>query len=125
MKPYNLYINLTDTTEENYFEVELYGEMAFDTVSVDEMPIYRKQWHEVIIKNKPYQYKLDPSNKNKLYDLIIDNPPTTEFRIKFVYKDVTVYGYFGKVDCKVDEDENIIKVKPAIIDQYIDFIEKL
>ena len=46
---------------------------------VDGMPVYRKDWNELTIKNKPYLYKSDATDKNKLYDLILDNEPNTTF----------------------------------------------
>jgi hypothetical protein len=106
-----------------YFEIEPDNGRLFNEGMVDEMPVFRKDWEEIVVKNKPYQYKTIPATQNKLYDLIIDNPTTSTYFLKFIYGDKTLYGYFGEVDCSINEDRSLIRVNPAIIDQYTDFIE--
>jgi hypothetical protein len=125
MLDYSLYINLTSnyTESTDYFQVDIENTVEFNEGMIDNMPVYRKEWGELIIKNKPYSYKSTLLNRYKLYDLILDNDPDTTFYVKFVYGDETIYGYFGQVDCKINEDRTLIKVKPAVIDQYTDFIE--
>lgn len=106
-----------------YFVIEPNDGRLFNEGMVDEMPVFRKEWEEIVIKNKPYEYKTDATNKNKLYDLIIDNPTTYTYFLKFVNGSEIRYGYFGEVDCSINEDRSLIRVLPSIIDQYTDFIE--
>lgn len=61
----------------------------------------------------------------KIYDIIDDLDFTTEIKIKIVYSDLTIEGYFAKIDCKFDDDKNgkTIVATPAINDQYRRFLE--
>jgi hypothetical protein len=131
---YSLYISIAGELSEKadlynlaksatYFEVEPDDARYLGEELIDEMPVPRKIWEEVFIKNHPLAYKSDSSNKNKLYDLILDNPTTTTFFIKSVYGSQTVYGYFGEVDCDINEDRSLVTIKPTVVDQYTDFIE--
>ena len=125
MLDYSLYISLGDDhrDSDSYFQVEVENGITLNESRVDGMPVYRKDWNELTIKNKPYLYKSDATDKNKLYDLILDNEPNTTFFVKLVYGTDIVYGYFGQVDCKINENKTLIKIKPAVIDAYTDFIE--
>ena len=125
MANYRIYINLTSnyTEEDDFFEVEVDNSVKMGEGMVDNMPVFRKEWKEITIKNKPYSYKQSPSNRYKLYDLIKGNEPTTTFYIKYVKNTTIIYGYFGLVDCKINEDKTLINLTPAIVDQYTDFIE--
>lgn len=107
----------------SYFQIETEKGLTFSEGMVDEMPVFRKAWDELTVKNKPYAYKTDTSNKNKLYDVIMSYSPVTTFFLKFVYGTETYYGYFGQVDCKINEDRSLIYVLPSMVDQYTDFIE--
>jgi hypothetical protein len=125
MQDYDLYINLTSnyTDDSDYFIVDVENTISVDEGMIDNMPVYRKAWNEIIVKNRPYQYKNTLESKYKLYDLILEESPDTTFYVKFVHGDNTIYGYFGQVDCRVNEDRSLINIKPAVIDQYTDFIE--
>lgn len=130
MLNYNLYIKLdspnnpTDHLDsDGYFEVESENGIMLGEAMIDKMQVYRKEWQEIIVKNKPYNYKSDQSNSYKLYDLILTYDPDTTFYCKLVQGSETTYGYFGQVDCEVNEDRSIIRIQPAILDQYTDFIE--
>lgn len=121
MYNYSLQIDINDGN--GFFDIEVENEIKLSDEMVDGMPVYRKGWEELTIKNKPYQYASNPVNSYKLYDLIVDSDPDTTFNIKFTYGSETVLGYFGQVDCDINEDRSLITVTPTIIDQYTDFIE--
>lgn len=121
MKNYVLQIDINDGN--GYFNVEVQDEIILGEEMIDGMEVYRKTWEEVTIKNKPYDYNISEVNGNKLYDLIVDSDPDTTFNLKFTYGSDEILGYFGQVDCKINEDKSIITVKPTIIDQYTDFLE--
>ena len=106
-----------------YFEIEPEDGRILGEEMVDDMPVFRKSWEKITIKNKPFLYKSSAVSKNKVYDLIIDNPTTTTYFLKLVYGTKTYYGYFGEVDCDINEDRSIITINPAVVDQYTDFIE--
>jgi hypothetical protein len=121
MKNYVLQIDINDGN--GYFNVEVQDEIILGEEMIDGMEVYRKTWEEVTIKNKPYDYNISAVNGNKLYDLILDSDPDTTFNLKFTCGSDEILGYFGQVDCKINEDKSIITVKPTIIDQYTDFLE--
>lgn len=116
----DLYSLAQDAT---YFEIEPEDGRILGEEMVDDMPVFRKSWEKITIKNKPFLYKSSAVSKNKVYDLIIDNPTTTTYFLKLVYGTKTYYGYFGEVDCDINEDRSIITINPAVVDQYTDFIE--
>ena len=77
---------------------------------------YRLKIGEITLQNTP---------TTKIYDVIESLAFTTEARIKIDYNGLIVEGYFAKIDCSFDYDMNakIVKIKPAIHDQYRYFIE--
>lgn len=77
---------------------------------------YRLKLGEITLQNTP---------TTKIYDLIESLAFTTEARIKIDYNGLIVEGYFAKIDCNFDYDMNakIVKIKPAIHDQYRYFLE--
>lgn len=121
MYNYSLQIDINDGN--GYFTVEVENEVKLTDEMIDGMAVYRKGWEELTIKNKPYQYSSNHVNSHKLYDLIVGSDPDTTFNIKFTYGAETVLGYFGQVDCDINEDRSLITVTPTVIDQYTDFIE--
>jgi len=125
MIDYSLYISMDDDyrDDDSYFQVEVENGLLMGESRVDGMPVYRDEWRELIIRNKPYLYKDDATDKNKLYDLILDNDPNVTFWIKLVHGENITYGYFGQVDCRINENKTLITINPAVIDQYTDFIE--
>ena len=72
---------------------------------------YRLKLGEITLQNTP---------TTKIYDVIESLAFTTEARIKIDYNGLIVEGYFAKIDCSFDYDMNakIVKIKPAIHDQY-------
>jgi len=92
-------------------------------VRIDEMPTFRKEWGNVRIKNEPFNYGKFGGDRYKLFNIIQAQLPTTEIHIKFVSEYETIYGYFGSVDCKVNDDEKEINLKVTTLDQYTPFLE--
>jgi len=115
-----------------YFQVDPEKVNPFSDELIDGMPIKRKKWDKVIIKNKPYNYSnLDLEtateaeiNREKLYDVIMDTSPTTEIYIKYIAPNLTeIEGYFGVIDCEINDYKTFITITPTIYDQYTDFLE--
>jgi hypothetical protein len=108
-----------------YFNVELENVEPFTEETIGESRVKRRKWGEVLIKNYPYKYRTDATSKNKLFDEIMAKSPVDYIFIKHEAEngDVTE-GYFGIVDCDIDDtQQKNIKVTPAILDQYTDFLE--
>jgi hypothetical protein len=130
-----LYIKFTKNGD--YFEIEPEKISPFTTELIDDMPVERKKWGELIIRNNKYQYQKylqdnpgstydDVPDKYKLYDLISDQTPDTEIYVKYIAPNETeIEGYFGYVDCKLYEhkSKSYIKITPTIFDQYTYFLE--
>ncbi|WP_159522881.1 hypothetical protein [Sunxiuqinia indica] len=124
MLNYSLHISLDN--EENYFEVEPENGVKHGEEMVDRMPSWRKTWQPFMIRNKPYNYKQSALNGFRLYDIIVNDPnytPTTKYIVRFTLGTQVVKGYFGKVDCKINEDHSLIQIDAATLDQYTEFLE--
>lgn len=108
-----------------YFEVEVEEIDPIEEVPIEDTPVYRKKWGQVIVKDKPYQYRTDATNKNKLYTEIMTKSPTEYMFIKHVGDDADITeGYFGIIDCEPDATtKKFIKISPEIYDQYTDLLE--
>lgn len=109
----------------DYFEIELDKNCLIHTELIDKMPVERKKWDEILIKNKPYKYRTEPTDANRLYTAMMQLKPTDYIFIKHVGNDEDVTeGYFGIIDCEIDNTEKKnIKVTPTILDQYTDLLE--
>lgn len=116
MIDYSVEIDIGD----GYFTVEIANEVKTGDDPIDDMPIFRKSIDELTIKNYPYS---GSANSYKLFDLISDEPPDTTFTVKITEGANETIGYFGQVDCNINEDRSIITIKPTISDQYTDFLE--
>lgn len=119
-----LYLKFGKTGE--YFEIEAESFEPITAEPIDENnPVLRKKWGEVIIKNKPYQYRTNAVSANNLYSDIMGLAPTTYIFIKHVGNDTDVTeGYFGITDCEIDSTtKHNIKITPEILDQYTPLIE--
>mgnify|MGYP001263279632 CR=1 FL=1 len=108
-----------------YFEIEVEKMSPITTELINKMPVERKKWGEVVVKNKPYKYRQNPISANKLYTEILSLSPTDYVFIKHIGSDSEVTeGYFGIVDCEIDATEKkLIKVTPEIFDQYTPLLE--
>ena len=120
-----LYIKLG--LNETYFEVtpsEIDGILPFSTVQIEKMPIVRKAWGEVLINNYPYKYNQSGLDGDKLYDVLLTLNPDIEIYIKYISSEGTeIEGYFGIVDCDINDYQTFIKVTPTIFDQYTYLLE--
>lgn len=124
MRNCTIHLDLTGGKDPNgYFEVNVISVQPFVENQVDEMPTTRKQWGEVQIKNEPYNYRKLGGDRYRLYDIIQAQLPTTEIHIKFTSEIETIIGYFGVVDCSVNDDEKVITVKVTALDQYTPYLE--
>lgn len=109
-----------------YFEVEPEKINPFGEEFVLNMPIKRKKWDKIIIKNKPLAYKSSAVDKNKLYDVILATDPTIEIFIKYISSEaVEIEGYFGVIDCEINDFQTFIEITPTIYDQYTDVLENM
>ena len=91
---------------------------------VDDNPrVERRGFGEIEVKNEPFQYAKLGGNRYKLYDIIKSVSPNQEIWLKFVSTYETLYAYFGIIDCKLDDNEKIITIKPYILDQYTELLE--
>ena len=81
-----------------------------------EQMYYRIKIGEVSFQNIP---------GSKIYSIIDAVDFETEMKIRLTYHDLVIEGYFAKIDCSYDNDKNgkIIKVTPAVDDQYRRFLE--
>lgn len=131
-KRYKVYINFTygdDDFESNwiqcYPDIEPFVKKPFS----GEM-FTRYEWGEVTFRNMPNL----SGDAYELYDTIygiLTDDITREIRIKVTVPDGfidpndtdEIQGYFGANDCDFDHDKKIVKVKPAILDQYTDVLE--
>ena len=77
---------------------------------------HRYKWGEVTLRNLPHTPEM-------LFDTIFELYPSQQVRIKVVYDDITIRGYFGVNDCDIDFDKKIIKVTPAVLDKYTEVLE--
>jgi len=89
----------------------------------DNIRIERRGFGEIQAKNEPYKYTKLGGDRYKLYDIIKSVAPNQEIWLKFVSTYETLYAYFGIIDCKLDDDEKFITIKPYILDQYTDLLE--
>lgn len=118
-----VYIKFGDDGE--YFEVEVVKIDPITTELLDDMPVERKKWGDVLIKNRPYEYRQNQVLKNRLFSEILLKEPSDYIYIKHVGNgtDVTE-GYFGVIDCEFDgTDKKLVTIKPEILDQYTDLLE--
>jgi len=115
--PYKLYLDLSGgKNPDGYFEVSAVSVAPFTEQSIDNMVTTRKQWGEVQIKNKPFDGVM-------LYNQITALKPTQEIHLKFVSAYETIYGYFGIVDCKLNDDQKVLTINVTTLDQYTEFLE--
>src|SRR5574344_917233 len=118
-----VYIKFGDDGE--YFEVEVVKIDPITTELLDDMPVERKKWGDVLIKNRPYEYRQNQVLKNRLFSEMLLKEPSDYIYIKHVGNgtDVTE-GYFGVIDCEFDgTDKKLVIIKPEILDQYTDLLE--
>lgn len=107
-----------------YFQIDTESIEPFSTELIDDMPVVRKKWGEVLIKNYPYKYKSSQIDKNMLYDIIMEQEPDTEIYVKYIAENGTeTEGYFGIIDCEINDNKKFIKVTPTIYDQYTYLLE--
>lgn len=124
MSNYSLSLDLSGGKDpEGYFPISVVSVEPFKQQQVDGMLTMRLNWGAVTIKNEPYKYAKLGESRYKLFDIISSFEPTQEMHIKFVSDYQTIIGYFGLVDCKINEDESIIILAPTIQDQYTAFLE--
>ena len=108
---------------DGYFAIDVLSLAPFTESPIDDSIITRKSWGEVKIKNLSYPYYKLGGDKYKLYDILLAQKPTQEIHLKFVSSYETIYGYFGKVDCDIDDDQEVITIKTYTLDQYTDLLE--
>ena len=107
-----------------YFEVDLREFEALEDEQLLNMPTTRKKWNRVLITNRPYEYLSDTSDKNKLYDIIVEKSPSDYIYIRHTGDDsVITEGYFGVIDCEINDDHTGIWVEPTIYDNYTPLLE--
>lgn len=108
------------------------GYFTISVIKLDEMTseyvngnprVERRGFGEIQVKNEPYKYQKLGGDRYNLYDIISSVLPSQEIHLKFTSTYETLYAYFGIIDCKLDDDKNIITIKPYILDQYTDLIE--
>lgn len=94
------------------------------TTEVIEYAIVRKKWPEIEINNFPYEYKTLGGDKYRLYDILIEQDPTTEIYIKYIpVEGDTMEGYFGFINLVPNDDNSKLTVTPTIFDQYTYLLE--
>lgn len=121
---FTLSIDLSGGKDPNgYFDIEVLSLSPFTESQIDDMVTTRIAWGELKIKNLPYKYAKLGGDKYKLYDILLSQKPTQEIHLRFVSDYQTIYGYFGIVDCDIDDDQKVISVKVYTLDQYTDFLE--
>ena len=129
---YKLYLDWTAQTEwvwdndtdANWVEI-FEGFLPHNKSLVEAEMFLRWKWNEITIRNHPKRYTDTSNDAFRLYDLLDGLDPTQEIRVKLVTDDNTVRGYFGNNDGKFNDNRSgkVLKVTPAILDQYTNVIE--
>lgn len=88
-----------------------------------EQHFYRFVWGELKLSNKARLFQTTDMHMYRIFDYIQGMDFTTKILVKHETSLRTIYGYFGKNDCKFDFDTKTISVTPAIIDRYTDILE--
>lgn len=125
MIDYTLQIDTSGGSNPNgFFTIGVIQVAEMASEYVDDNPrVERRGFGEIEVENEPFEYAKLGGDRYKLYDIIKSVAPNQEVWLKFVSAYETLYAYFGIIDCKLDDDEKKITIKPYILDQYTDLLE--
>jgi len=125
MIDYTLSIDVSGGKNPNgFFEIGVIqlGEMKSELIDGN-IRVERRGFGDIEVRNEPYKYAKLGSDRYNLYDIISSVSPSQEIWLKFTSVYETLYAYFGIIDCKLDDDQKKITIKPYILDQYTDLLE--
>lgn len=125
MIDYTLQIDTSGGKDPNgFFEIGVIQLAEMNSELVDSnIRVERRGFGDIEVRNEPYKYAKLGGDRYNLYDIISSVLPSQEIWLKFTSTYETLYAYFGIIDCKLDDDEKIITIKPYILDQYTDLLE--
>lgn len=130
---YNVYIDFTsaiDILPENGVYSEIFPDnvnpfpLSTDNSSGQISQFFvRMLWGVVQLSNNPKLFASTGLNAYRLFKIVYNLSFSQRILLKYTTDNNTIYGYFGRNDCNFDYDKKILKVTPAIFDEYTDVFE--